>query len=761
MKMSLPRIQLSTFSFGVRGALRVARAELSTFFASPAAYIVAGLYLAVSEFLFLRGVFGAGEASLTLYYALLPWLFLLVVPAFTMGLIASERDSGTYERLSTEPLGLWVIVMGKYAATVAFLAGILALAVLPLLASFSLFAELDLGQALGGYVASVLLAALFAALGLFASSLFKKQVSALLVTVVLAFLLVIVGLDLVASVLPASLAFIADRLSVMAHFNSMIRGVLDTRDLWYFVSGSLVFLFAAHYRLLGLRGARPKLLENRPLTLLVLAVLLVLASNIAAAYIPGRLDLTRHKLYTVSDATRTVLAELPEDITLTVYASGALPAQLQPTLRDVRDMAKDYVRYGKGRVRVEFKDPGASSEVASEAQGRGVTAIQFNTVGQGKFEVQEGYLGVAVTKGEEHKAISFVEQTNDLEYQLTSRITELTQTNKKKLRFLSGHGEKYTFSGLENFVTELGKQYDVSTVSLTDDIGALATGTDALVIAAPTQPIPEAEQEAIRAYVRAGGALVALLPGAEVDQQGLSATPVASTTLSLLAPFGLTVQPNIVYDLQSSEVVQMQGGNGRTYLVQYPFWVRAIANRDATIMRELAQLTVTWASELTLDEAVLTSAGVKATPLLVTTRAGGAASEPYTLTPNTPLPQENLSMRMIGVALEGSGERPFRAVVVGSGTILDDQLTGQGAEHLAFGLGAVSWAAQDKSLAGVKAKGGVRTSFEWSAPYQQLYLVYGNIAFALFIVFAAALGMYVRRRTLARHTYATRPLGKA
>jgi ABC-2 type transport system permease protein len=227
--------------------LTIARRELSTFFNSPIAYIVIGVFLAVSGYLFFyfSGLFIMGTATMRPFFGLAPILFMFLVPAITMRLIAEERKSGTFETLMTLPVREWEVVAGKFIAALTTVAVAL-LFTLPwafsLVAVTEKEAVFDWGPVIGGYVGVLLLASAFIAWGLFASALQKNQIVGFIVGLALCFLMWFP--DKVAMFLPSGGAAVVQYLSVAYHFENIARGVIDTRDLFYYVTVTAIGLMA-------------------------------------------------------------------------------------------------------------------------------------------------------------------------------------------------------------------------------------------------------------------------------------------------------------------------------------------------------------------------------------------------------------------------------------------------------------------------------------------------------------------------------------
>jgi ABC-2 type transport system permease protein len=221
----------------MNGALAIAKREFRSFFTSPIAYIVLGGFLLLSGWLYFSTLFLAGQASLRGFFGVAPVLFVVLVPAITMRAVAEERKSGTLELLLTFPMDDWQITFGKFLAALGMVAVALG-CTLPY--AFTVAAltgpgpAFDWGPVFAGYFGLLLLAAAFIALGLWGSALSKNQIVGFIVGIVLCFAFYFI--DKFAPLLPDSLAGVFEFLSVDYHFENIARGVLDTRDLVFYLS---------------------------------------------------------------------------------------------------------------------------------------------------------------------------------------------------------------------------------------------------------------------------------------------------------------------------------------------------------------------------------------------------------------------------------------------------------------------------------------------------------------------------------------------
>lgn len=227
----------------------IARRELASYFASPVAYVFLVIYLLLTGFFtFTVGAFfERGEASLISFFVWHPWLYLVLVPAVGMRLWSEERRAGTLELLLTMPVTAWQAILGKFLASWAFLAIALALT-FPVVITVNLLGSPDNGIIVAGYLGSLLLAGAYLAISCMTSAMTRNQVVAFILAVVICLFLILCGFNPVTDLLArwASPAFVdtVAAFSVVTHFDGFQKGVIDTRDLFYFLSVIGFALFA-------------------------------------------------------------------------------------------------------------------------------------------------------------------------------------------------------------------------------------------------------------------------------------------------------------------------------------------------------------------------------------------------------------------------------------------------------------------------------------------------------------------------------------
>lgn len=755
----------------MKNIVTIAKKELRYYFNNPTAYVVVLAFLLLWEFLFFRNVFLIGEASLSSLFQFLPWIFMIVVPALTMGALAEERSEGTLEFLLTHPLNQAQLIIGKFLGVTIF-ASLSLLFVFPLAWSFNRFGDLDWGRVFGQYLSGVFLATVLASLGIFVSSLFSSQISSFLISAIAAFFLVIAGTEFFTSYFPWEMSSFLEQLSISNHFNSMSRGVIDTRDIWYFVSLTTVFLGFTYLKLAKNKyGNRKNAYRNYQIGSFLLLGIFIL-SNIVGAKIPGRLDLTREKIYTLSPATKKIASDLPDIVNISLYASDKLPAQLQPVLRETKDILEDYRKVSQGKIRVAHKNPSADSEAAKEASSRGIQAMRFNVVSQEEFQVKEGYLGIALSYGGKDEAIPFVSGINDLEYQLSSLIRKLTADNKPKIGFVSGHGEKSLFADYQLISHELKKQFEVTEIAAKSDEAKDAKNASkkdevakpsdkkivipddvkTLVIANPADNFSDDEKKALSDFLAKGGNALFLVEGVAITPQTLSASASQNNLLEYIKDqTGVEVRKNLVYDLRSNESVSFGGGQTR-YILPYPFWARALPAGHSPVTAKIDSVTFPWASSLNVDEGALSEKGFEKSELLVTTDYAGEETSGFNISPDKKLSAQNLGKKLLALALS-SKQNGGRIIIVGEADFLNDDNVRGNPSNFAFGLEAISWLSQESALAQIKVKNLADRKFVFEKETDPLLIKFGNMAFILVTVSGYGGWRLFRRRRMKEKAY--------
>jgi gliding-associated putative ABC transporter substrate-binding component GldG len=580
----------------MKNVVTLARRELAQAFNSPLAYIVLGVFLAVAgwKFYFFPGVFLLGKASFRSFFDWMPTFLAVLAPAVTMRSLAEERKSGTLEGLMTLPVKEHEVVLGKWLGGLAVLS-------IGLLFSFGFVFSVsavvakgqsfDWGPVIGGYVGSVLLASTFVAIGVLTSALTTNQVIAFILS--LASCAVLCLLAFVIFVLPASIGETVQYLSAYYHFESLGRGVIDFRDVLYFVTTTAAALWLAVRVLQGLR--RPGAdVGGTTATLLVLGSLVL--GNLIAEKLPARLDLTRDRMFTLSDATGDTMKGLNAPVTITAYFTKDLPPPFSDNARYVRDLLTEYRAKAGNNLSFSFIDPGESeteedkdikkegkrdifgravrekTSVETELEAQGIQPVEIRVLEDDQAQQKRAYMGISVRYGEKKESLPVVQDTSSLEYELTTMIRRLTRDKDPVIGVLQGHGEPTPEEGLARLKQMMDPNYDLKPITIGAD-GNIDDDVAALLVIGPNQAVGEPEMKAIDSFLMKGKAAAFFADVTQVDLRSFQPTPVNHGLNDLLATYGVELGSQLVADVEcaSLSVQEKRGFLTLNVPVKYPF----------------------------------------------------------------------------------------------------------------------------------------------------------------------------------------------
>ena len=392
---------------------RVAQKELRLLFSSPVAWLFLGCFSAVTLFVFfwVEAFFARNVADVRPLFEWMPVLLIILCASLTMRSWSDERRLGTLEHVLTQPSGLWRFVIGKFRACFAMLVLAL-LATLPLPLTVAALAELDWGPVVAGYLASLLLGAAYLSLGLCVSAKTSNAIVSLIVTVALASLLYLLGSPVLTAFFTDDTAQTLRLLGTGSRFESITRGVIDLRDLFYYLSLTAAFLAINVYALESERWAKGRSLRHRRWrAALALILLNLVVANIWMAALNGlRTDVTQGRLYSLSKPSNDLLSRLREPLLIRGYFSEKTHPLLAPLVPQLRDLLQEYAIAGGDNIRVEFVDPGTDPALESEANEKyGIYSVPFQVADRYQSALVSAYFNVLISYGDESETLGFAD----------------------------------------------------------------------------------------------------------------------------------------------------------------------------------------------------------------------------------------------------------------------------------------------------------------------------------------------------------------
>lgn len=718
--------------------LSLLKKELNSFFGSITGYLVICIFLlATSLFLWIIpgnfNIIDGQRATLKGLFDLAPWLFLFLIPAITMKMFAEEKKTGTMEMIVTRPLTSWSIVSSKFLASFI----LVIVSILPSLFYFysvhylgNPVGSIDVGATWGSYLGLLLLAAVYIAIGLFASIITSNQIVSFLIAIALSFIMFL-GFDFIATtVFSGSLQNFFLKISIHQHYISISRGVVDSRDLLYFIATTLFFAYFTRQLVLKQKLLKRFTLRNIAVIVLfwVLAVWLINERFF-------RIDLTWEKRYTISDITKQLLKEQNQALTFEIYLAGKLPAGMKEFQEAIIEKIEDLNAWSGKNISSELHDVYAISNehernnVIQNLINVGIEPINVQHKTTEGLSTMQMYPGVIIKGYKKAIAINllksnpylsdeenFQQSMELLEFEFAKAIRYLKQSEQPAVMFLNGQAEASEYETADIRYT-LSENYRILD-GTADDLFKNDTVKIA-VVAAPTGEFSEHDKLLIDQFIMRGGKVLWCVDPVNVSIDSLStglstlAFEKGLNLRDLLFNYGVRLNSNLVQDafcLDYKVNTAPAGQSSRYSLAPFYYSPKALPNPNHKISRNLNNVMLEFASSIELvgDQTNTTGAVILAT-------------SPYARSVQTPVEVSLLSAlnppdkRLfnvpnipIGVLLEGNFKSAFKnrmtqqlglqnitetsvpnkMIVIADGDIIKNKIRNQGGNIQVMPLGS-------------------------------------------------------------------------
>ncbi len=427
----------------MKQTLAIARKEFNSYIGSPMALIFVGVFLAANLFVFFwaDAFWSHNSADLRSMFLWMPILLMFLIAALTMRQWSEEEQSGTLEILLTLPARLVQLVLGKFLGVMALVLVALALTLfLPVTVSW--LGNLDWGPVWGGYLAAILLAGVYTAIGLFVSSRTRNQIVALMLTVLLIGMLYLVGAREITDFVGGSVSEILRAIGVGSRFEIIQRGVIDLRDLMYYLSLTGLFLLLNVLSLDMKRWSQghntAAYRQGMSITAALIGLNLLALNFWLFPLNQARVDLTQNKEYSLSPATRDLVSNLQEPLLIRAYISEKTHPLLAPLAPRLRDMLEEYRIASNGKVTVEIIDPLQDSEKEKEAnQTYGIQPTPLQAADRYGASVVNAYFDILIRYGNQSEVLNFrnlievQSYRNGVDVRLRNLEYDLTRSIKK------------------------------------------------------------------------------------------------------------------------------------------------------------------------------------------------------------------------------------------------------------------------------------------------------------------------------------------
>lgn len=360
-----------------------------------------------------------------------------------------------------------------------------------------------------------------------------------------------------------------------------------------------------------------KLLNETNSWIFILALLAVLAvfAIISEVFLHTRLDLTEDKQFSLSESSVKTLGNLPDIITVKAVISSELPTQFIQVKTRVKDLLEEFKARSNGKLELQFIDPGTDEEKKKQVMQWGIQEVTLQEQSQQGIEMKKGFFGLAITYGDNKEVFPVLQNLDNFEYDLITKIKKLIGQTKTVGVFEGSEGSKFSFAipgnppqvrsgfaeNFPSFKNELEKVYTVETVNLDQRVGG---NIDMLLVLSPSS-ITEVQKFWLDQYIMAGKSVLFLAPGTQVNlQMGIQAMPTYSSIDNLLSHYGIAVNKNVIVEDRYFERVPF--GNS-IFPTPYPYWI-IVEQKSmglSAITKNLGKISLPWPSSLSIDSSKL------------------------------------------------------------------------------------------------------------------------------------------------------------
>jgi gliding-associated putative ABC transporter substrate-binding component GldG len=475
------------------------------------------------------------------------------------------------------------------------------------------------------------------------------------------------------------------------------------------------------------------MLQRQQIIVRVVLVLGIIALlNIIGVRFFTRMDLTGSKMYTLSDASKNLVGSLDDKFLVKAYFTSDLPAPYNNNRRYLQDQLDDYRAYSHGNFQYEFIDPSQSQDLEQEARRYGIPPVQVQVLKEDKFQVEKAYMGLVMLYSDKQERLPVVQQTDNLEYDISSAVKKLTSKQLKKVGFLTGEGEP-SFQQISRLKDLLDKQYQVTTVDLAGG-KSIPSDIAVLVVDAPTRAFKSWEKFLIDQYLMEGGKIAFFINKVQASLQNQTGQPARIDLDDLLEAYGVRVNTDLVRDTRCAMVTVSQQSGFFVIQNQVPFPYLPMASdfsKGSPIVKNLGSVIFFFASSI--DTSLARSKGLGLDVLVKSSNRSGRQEGTFFFNPTAPMTKDMFSESGIplAVTVEGSytsafrdkpvvldstvrstidttkrltAGKPSRIVVVGDGDFIQDQYSGGNKDNVIFASNIVDWLADDIGLASIRSR---------------------------------------------------------
>jgi len=505
------------------------------------------------------------------------------------------------------------------------------------------------------------------------------------------------------------------------------------------------------------------------LTLIVLGILAVLNFFFLRHF--ARIDFTQDKRYTLTTSTKELLENLDDIVNIKLYFSKKLPSYLVNLRREVTDILDEYQAYSGGNLSVKFVDPTENPQLQQELRFMGIPQVQLNIIEKDQAQLTNVYFGMAIFYADKKEVIPFINETRNLEYELTSAVIKVSGKETKTVGIFTGkdHDLSKDYQAAKQL---LEKQYKVEPVGLKEG-EKISEDINTLIIAGPRE-LKDTQKYEIDQFLMRGGKIIFLIDTIDI-KEGLQASSFKPDIDNLLEHYGIKVEQNLVLDRSNVPAAFRTGFI--TFQTPYPFWVKVISkgfSPDNPAVSNLESLVLPWTSTLKALEGK--AAGLTITELAKSTPFSWTRKGYYMLNPQQKFYSRGTKTESYPLALTVSGKfksfyadkpiptseekkdkkKPIETIkespetqimVIGNSRFIANDFLAQFKDNQVFFLNIIDWLTLGEQLIGIRSRGVTDRPLQETTEYMKTLIKSINMfGVPIILILFGLLCFYLRRR---------------
>lgn len=490
--------------------------------------------------------------------------------------------------------------------------------------------------------------------------------------------------------------------------------------------------------------------RSKVITQVLIFIGILIVVNMISEQMFLRLDFTADKRYTLSTATKDILEDLDDVITVTAYFTEDLPPQLQKSRKDFEDLLIEYENRSDGNVVYEFINPNENEAEEQKAQQKGISPVMVNVTEKDQVKQLRAYLGAVLQMGEKTEIIPMIQPGSGMEYSLTTSIKKISVVDKPKVAFLQGHGEPSPNASVQ-VLQQLTVLYDVEPLTITDTAD-IPTYIKTIAIVNPTDTFPQSDFVKLDKYLSTGGSIYLAYSNLQTDLQSqyLSTLPDIGI-MGWLADKGITMNNQYVIDANCG-AVSVRQQNGMFIMnrqIEFPYFPILSKFSEHPAAKGLEGVIMPFVSSLSF---LPKDSAVNIQPLVFSSENSGVVNTPVYIDIQKQWSESdfNAPSQVVAIAAEGplSGTANSKMVVIANGAFA---VNGEGQQqqqvnqdNVNLASNAIDWLSDDTGLIDLRTKGITSRPLEQIDDTKRNLYKYGNVVLPIFLMIGIAL--YRRQR---------------